>query len=288
MALTCFKCKRLIAGHHKELFCHLRAVHQINQSETYFQCCEQGCGRTFSFMRSFRRHLLTHEGEQVLPGDPRGRQQGEARGRQQGENGPALEASGGAGSCEEGSGEEGSGGEGYWDDLDEEGISGRVALFLANLRARSNLTFSTLNFVVSRTTDLISDIVERLQSKTMALLNSLGHADSPEIDSLRQEFLSCATPFKGLETDYKQMEYFSNSGCFIQPLEEKLPGLSYVQERDTDSGSVRQLAISDTYQRIPLTPLLNMLLSLPGVLKAMLSWQQREGEGLEDFFDGEF
>ncbi|KAK0136550.1 hypothetical protein N1851_027341 [Merluccius polli] len=30
------------------------------------------------------------------------------------------------------------------------------------------------------------------------------------------------------------------------------------------------------------------LLSLPGVLKAMLSWQQREGDGLEDFFDGEF
>ena len=58
------------------------------------------------------------------------------------------------------------------------------------------------------------------------------------------------------------------TGCFIQPLEEKLPGLSYVQQRDTDSGSVRQVAVADTFQRIPLTPLLNRLLSLPGVLKA--------------------
>ena len=130
--------------------------------------------------------------------------------------------------------------------------------------------------------------MERLQTKTMALLGTLGHADSPEVGNLNKEFLSCATPFKGLETDYKQIEYFSNSGCFIRPLEEKLPGLSYVQQRDTESGSVREVAVADTFQRIPLTPLLNRLLSLPGVLKAMLSWQQREGDGLEDFFDGEF
>ncbi|KAK0140170.1 hypothetical protein N1851_022924 [Merluccius polli] len=148
------------------------------------------------------------------------------------------------------------------------------------MKMESNVTYSTLNFIVSRTTDLIGDIVERLQTKTMALLSTLGHADSPEVGNLKKEFPSCATPFKGLETDYKQIEYFSNSGRFIQPLEEKLPGLSYVQQRDRDSGSVRQVAVADTFQRIPLTPLLNRLLSLPGVLKAMLSWQQREGHCL--------
>ena len=31
-----------------------------------------------------------------------------------------------------------------------------------------------------------------------------------------------------------------------------------------------------------------MILTLPGVLKAMLSWQQRKNEALQDFFDGEF
>ena len=96
MALKCFKCKRLIAGHSKQLIVHLRAVHQLNQSERYFQCCEQGCGRTFSFMRSFRRHLLTHKGEQDLPGDPSGRQNG-----LQGGIGPPQEVPG-----EEGSGED--------------------------------------------------------------------------------------------------------------------------------------------------------------------------------------
>jgi hypothetical protein len=150
--------------------------------------------------------LITHEGEhdliEVPEDDPN------ARHYLQAEDGPTLEASGGAGSCEGGPGEAGSGEEGYWDDLDEEGISGRVALFLANLRSRSNITFSLLNFVVGRTTDLIGDIVEHLQSKTMALLITLGHAHSPEVDNLKQEFLSCSTPFKGLETENKQMGVF--------------------------------------------------------------------------------
>ena len=94
---------------------------------------------------------MTHKGEQDLPGDPRGRQHG-----LQGENGPPQEVPGEEGSCVEG----------YWDDLDEDGVSGRVALFLANLRSRSNLTYSTLNFIISRTTDLIVDIVERIKTKT--------------------------------------------------------------------------------------------------------------------------
>ena len=106
MTLTCFKCKRCIAGHTKQIFVHSRAVHHINSSATYFQCCEQGCGRTFSFIRSFRRHLIKHEGEhdliEVPEDDPN------ARHYLQAEDGPTLEASGGAGSCEEGPGGAGS------------------------------------------------------------------------------------------------------------------------------------------------------------------------------------
>ena len=58
MAFICFKCKRQILGDAKSLLTHLRLVHHVNHSSTYFQCSEAGCGRTFSFIRSFRRHLL--------------------------------------------------------------------------------------------------------------------------------------------------------------------------------------------------------------------------------------
>ena len=36
---------------------HLRAVHLVNSASTHFRCSESGCGRTFSYMWSFKRHL---------------------------------------------------------------------------------------------------------------------------------------------------------------------------------------------------------------------------------------
>lgn len=111
---------------------------------------------------------------------------------------------------------------------------------------------------------------------------------SPEAERLRQEFVSCSAPFKGLETEHKQVEYFVKSGCFIQPLEQNLSSVSYVQQRHTGSGCVRQVAVTDIFQRIPLTPLMSLVVKVTGVLRAILSWQQRKGDALQDFFDGEF
>ena len=195
MPFICFKCKNQLPLDAKLLINHLRRVHHINQSATYFQCCELGCGRTFSFLRSFRSHLLEHSDEQddyksYIPHESTNQ------------------------TCEFQQAEEGSAQEDtFWDDLDEKGISERVALYLANLRSRSNLTFTSLKFVVNHTGELINDIVGHLQTKTMALLSALGQAHTPEALSFQEEFSSCSAPFKGLETDYKQMEYFSNSAC---------------------------------------------------------------------------
>lgn len=67
MAYTCFQCKRLIPGDINSLLSHLRTVHNVNSSTTYFQCCESSCNRTFSFNRSYRRHLhREHEENQAL------------------------------------------------------------------------------------------------------------------------------------------------------------------------------------------------------------------------------
>ena len=73
----------------------------------------------------------------------------------------------------------------------------------------------------------------------MSLFSQFGHDQSPPVEELRQEFLDAAEPFKGLETDYKQIKYFTESGNFIQPVEQLLPGISYVQKRDSATGNVR-------------------------------------------------
>lgn len=65
------------------------------------------------------------------------------------------------------------------------------------------------------------------------------------------------------------------------------PGLSYVQRIDSQTGLVRQVALQDTFQRVPLQPLLTKLLSLPGILESIIAWQQREGDVLQDLYDGQ-
>lgn len=84
------------------------------------------------------------------------------------------------------------------------------------------------------------------------------------------------------------MQHFAKSGNFIQPVEEVLPGFSYVQQRDSATGAVRQVAVPDTYQRIPLQHLLVKILEIPDIQQAMIEWQQREGDVLQEVFDGKF
>ena len=102
------------------------------------------------------------------------------------------------------------------------------------------------------------------------------------------EFSEAAEPFKGMKTDYNQMQYFAKSGNFIQPVEELLSGVSYVQQTASATGIVRQVGISDSYCCIPLKSLLTKILEIPRILQTMLEWQRREGDAIQDVFDGEF
>lgn len=220
-------------------------------------------------MRSFRRHLQQHENvEEVLGVPARDPVQPEFLNA---EGQPAEEVE-------------------EWDEIEPEGITDRVAHFLAHLRSVPSQTLSGIHFFVEQTSSLISDIVGRLQSRTLAVFSSLGHNEIPEVDQLMVEFQDCAEPFRDLDTEYKQMQYFVKLGGFIEPVEETFrhDEVSYVQRRDSATGTVKQVAVPDTFQRVPLTRLLGQVLEMPGMLQAMLDWQQRDGGVLQDVFDGEF
>lgn len=173
------------------------------------------------------------------------------------------------------------------DDLEEEDMTDRVALFLAKLKSKSSQTFSTVNFTVQETSSLLSDIVSKPQDRTMSFLKALGQDKSIEAQELNHQFQAASEPFKGLETKYRQMKYFMQSGNFIQPIEETFPGISYVQHIDSSSGSVKQISTRDTFQRIPLRPLLNKILELPGIMSKVVAWQKSTNGLLQDFCDGE-
>lgn len=162
-----------------------------------------------------------------------------------------------------------------WDDLGPEGVMNRVATFLACLRSRSSQTFSSVNYVLQETSSLIHNIVTDLQNKTMSVFQRLGQEDLPEVKVLREEFNIASEPFKDLESHVKQIKYFTQSGNFIEPIEEVFPGVSYMSQRASDTGVVRQVAVQDTFQRVPLSPLLQKILECLGVLQAALQMSYR-------------
>lgn len=141
-----------------------------------------------------------------------------------------------------------------WDDLGPEGVTNRVATFLACLRPRSSQTFSSVNYVVQETSSLIHDIVTDLKNKTKSVFQRLGQEDLPEVKVLREEFNIASEPFKDLKSHVKQIKYFTQSGNFILPVEEVFPGVSYMSQRALDTGVVRQVAVQVTFQRVPLRP----------------------------------
>lgn len=173
------------------------------------------------------------------------------------------------------------------DELDEQSLTDRVAIFLAKLKSVPTQTFTAINFVVQESSSLVSDIVGNLQRKTMLVLQRLGQNETPEVQDLNREFQSASVPFQGLDTEHKQMKYFVESGCFINPVEEPLPGVSYTQKRHPSSGVVQQVPVRDTFQRIPPHPLLTKILETPGTIEKVLETQQSKGDGLRDFRDGD-
>lgn len=101
--------------------------------------------------------------------------------------------------------------------FEEENIRDRVALFLAKLRSNSSQTLSAVNCVVEHTSSLVSDVVESLQRKTASFLREIGHIDSPESQNFLEHFAFAAQPFRGFESEYKQMPYFTQTGYFVHP-----------------------------------------------------------------------
>ncbi|XP_051947874.1 uncharacterized protein LOC127619140 [Xyrauchen texanus] len=276
MQYICFRCQASIADL-KQFFTHLRAVHSINSASTHFECNQNGCQRTFYYMRSYRRHLVQHNNDHNTSSSA----------RSDSDQAPSLtfealdaqehtcvEVSDISGVCD-------------LDDLEEEDMTDRVALFLAKLKSKSSQTFTAVNFTVQETSSLLSDIVSKLQERTMSLLKDLGQDKSGEAQELNRQFEAASEPFKGLETEYRQMKYFMQSGNFIQPVEEAFPGISYVQHTDSNSGTVKQISVCDTFQRIPLRPLLKKILELPGIMSKVIAWQKQDSGALQDFCDGE-
>ncbi len=123
----------------------------------------------------------------------------------------------------------------------------------------------------------------------MSLFQHFGHQDDQAVKNLNAQFEKAAEPLRDLESEYKQMKYFTKTGCSIEPVAEYFPGVSYCQRHDSASGIVKQTAVPDSFQYIPLRPLLKKVLETPGTMKKIIDYQNTEHDAgvLQDFHDGE-
>lgn len=281
MGFTCFKCKRCLGNNLRTFFSHLKMRHSIYSTSNYFQCGQTGCHRSFDRIRSFRRHLLGH----VVEFEPEHESFVEpAQSTSLDPHSNVLCEVGCSGLCEV---EDSESTVEQWDELEDESITDRVALFLARLRSKSSQTFSGIKDVVENTSHLIKDIVGNLKRKTVSFLREIGQFENQNATELLEQFEAAAEPFGGFESEYKQIKYFSQSGYFLQPEAVPLPGFSYTQETDGVTGTVKQVTVRDTFQYVPLKPMLKLILETPGTMEKISDWRKLETTALEDFRDGE-
>ena len=117
-------------------------------------------------------------------------------------------------------------------------------------------------------------------------MREIGHSETPKAEELLEQFALAAEPFQGFESEYKQMKYFTQSGYLVQLETVPLPGFSYMQETDREKGTVKQVAIRDNFQYVPLKPMLKLVLESQGTMEKILDWKKRETSAIQDFRDG--
>jgi len=81
----------------------------------------------------------------------------------------------------------------------------------------NTMTRQHVQIVVDVISNLVENIMSMIESKVHQSLNTL---QAPAV--MKQEYASflnqCKSPFCGLDTEYKKIQYFSQKGCYIEPV----------------------------------------------------------------------
>jgi hypothetical protein len=167
-------------------------------------------------------------------------------------------------------------------------VTKSAAIFLAKMKASSSTVQSTVDHVVSGSTELFSSIISRLKQETEQYLETQNiDPNDPGKEQLISFFNQCENPFQDLETAHQQQKYFINNGHFVKPREIPV-GVAYNPRNNRETGHVEQIAKHVTFQYIPLRDLLKCILESKGFMKAMMEHRPSQDGIMRDFHDGTF
>ena len=277
---SCSQCNQLVSQTAKGLIWHMKSVHVLVNGWMFtcpVKCGQDGCMRTFRYPRAL---LLRHiEADHGLLNS--------------GQVDEDVDLEMDITDCEEGNG--------FIPDptavnpsahLEPEEFSSDVtksaAIFLAKMKASSSAVQSTVDHVISGSTELFSSIIGRLKWETEQYLASQNiDPDDPGKENLISRFDQCENPFKHLETAHQQQKYFINNGHFVEPREVRV-GVAYHPRNNRETGHVEQIARQVTFQYIPLRDLLKCILESKGFMKAIIEHRPSQDGVMRDFHDGTF
>ena len=271
---TCSKCSQLVSENAPGLIWHLKNRHALLVGRMFtcpITCGQNGCMRTFRYSAALVKHIETQHGGDMIDGD---------------DNGDPID----------------NNNEGLdfipdlvpdvpvQDQLPEQAqdVTKSAAIFLAKMKASSSTVQSTVDQVVSETSNLFSDVIGTLKAKTEQFLQSQ-NIDEDDIgrQNLLREFDQLQNPFEQLETAHQQQKYFIQSGNYVKPREIPL-GIAYYPHNNRDTGHVDQVAKHITFQYVPVPDLLKCVLESKGFMREILLYHPSNDGVMRDFHDGLF
>ena len=282
MGYTCSRCNEIVHGNVNNLLRHIRTRHTILVGRKFtcpIACGQDGCSQTFRYSVAFKRHIeKQHENNNEYD-----------RGNES-DNGFDNDADN----------------NNFADNMDDnppalrmqpldvnhvlnkEEVTELAASTIAKMKASSSVVQSTIDDVVRESSDLFSQIVMSLKTKTENLLKNRGiPVNDPERQNLLETFSEFQHPLQNLETAYRQNKYFKEGKNFVQAREVPF-GVAYYQRKNPDTGHVDQVAKHVTFQYIPLKQLLKHILESKGFMRAVVEYVPSRDEVMRDFHDGEF
>jgi len=270
MSYACYICRKLVSDGVRGLFAHLRSVHFICEMPGVTLKCGQGdCVRCYSTFNSLSRHLrdqhsnphtsvgssFDREDESDVSDDPL-RMNAECAAPHYGR-------------------------------VERDRNSAAAASFVASLLCSSSVTQKTVQSVVEHTNALIADIVQDITNDVVNTLDSASAnvLSSNERDALLNRLQEHAQPFESLNTQHKRTTFFRTNYHMVEAKPIFL-GNRYDQCLDPATGSMRQIIKRDTFQYVPLLPLLALLLSDNSIFQETMKERVSVDGVMRDFCDG--
>ena len=274
--MLCFKCLNEVGEGVSGLFSHLKYIHGVHSGTSTFIICRQGgCLASFSYLSSYKRHIISeHANIEVRP---------------QAEQSQVLEDEESGQFCAEPE-------ESHSNDATQQcrdDLFEAVSFFIASMKA-SSIPYSSIQKVIYEVEDLLQVVCNHLQRKlTLAVKDvqssgRLEDADISKFDSVVLELQVVKTSFDRLRSQYHQEKYFTEKGYLVNP-QTKVLGQSFTTQSDSATGGAHQKLVNDTYQYVPICKTIKKHLEQPGVMQAILDQQHLDDDGLfRSYRDGSY